>query len=1220
MVCLLAEGRNDIPLAGKLLAEGTRMKNSTTSRRLLVVVVGCALALAAEPAERHAIPGDRAILHFDVPAKAAVFVDGADQGDRRRLEVADLKPGELVERKVRFKLPGGAEQERTVFLAGGWEVRLAPLPTGARPELVLQTGHGDRITALAFSPDGKYLLTGSADKTAILWDAATGRQLRKFQGHSSMVSAVAFDADGKRVLTGAKDRTFAMWDVRTGARLPGVRDLPGGVADLAFHPGGGLVACLCTQEKFYAHRSGDLAFLWNLEAKKVKWAHKGAFHGIAFSTDGRELLTGGARVTAWDVETGKPRRSFAAGDGPTVTAPVFSPDRRRVLVRPKLNGDRAALLDAASGEKIQTFQMGGGAYPCGISPDGSQVLVASSSGINGELSLFDVKTGRELRTWRTPFGGGEHIGAISPDGRRVAGMGGEPFSTSIVAVLWDAASGKEVTRFVGRTAPVTSLAAGPGGRLLAGGRDCTATLWDAAVGRQARTFKYDFDHLFSVNTVALSADGKQALIASYEKREGEPTSRPSLALWDTQTGEKVREFSGFDFEVKSAAFSPDGKKVLGASMDKVALFDVEKGQRERTIRSYSAEFKGAIFDAAAFVPGGKQILTVSGAGVGGAGGEELFRTTVALWDLDTGKPVRTFEARTDHPEFHQGRGNPPPLAVSPDGKCFVAPSENKMALVRDLAGGRRLQALAHGGALAAAAFSRDGRLLLTGATDRLARVWDAQSGRLLRIFQGHADSVTAVAFGPDGRQVFTGSADGTVRLWDLASGDELGAFVNLASGKDWLVVTPAGLFDGSAGGRQQVAYRVGGGLNLVPVDRFFQDFYRPGLLAVAESGERQRPEVELGRSAPPVVKIVSPAGNATVEESQVTLEAEVRDEGGGVQGPWVVHNGVRVKADGESERQDKVYRRRFHIALVQGDNRLEVHAACGDGSQESEPALLVLRYEKALPRPHLYLVAVGVSQYAQATYKLKYARADAEAICGLFRKRAGTLYGANVHVKELFDAAATRANIEAALDDAARKARPQDTLLLFVAGHGTMVGQRYYFIPHEFKTQAGGSLDDDVRRQGLPADVLGDFLQRGAALKRMLILDTCASGGTVELFKVVSRNPFAFRGEIERLSHNQGLFVLAAAAATEEAKEPDKLGHGVLSYSLLAGLSAVKGGPLEARPIQPAASSRVVDVLEWFNYANAYVPRLTREFCGAEQNVHMSGKGNSFPVLPATDP
>ncbi len=85
--------------------------------------------------------------------------------------------------------------------------------------LQLHLGHSDSVYSVAFSPDGRWVLTGSSDKTARLWEAATGAEIRSFEGHSSSVNSVAFSPDGRRVLTGSLDQTARLRDTATGAEI-----------------------------------------------------------------------------------------------------------------------------------------------------------------------------------------------------------------------------------------------------------------------------------------------------------------------------------------------------------------------------------------------------------------------------------------------------------------------------------------------------------------------------------------------------------------------------------------------------------------------------------------------------------------------------------------------------------------------------------------------------------------------------------------------------------------------------------------------------------------------------------------------------------------------------------------------------------------------------------------------------------------------------------------
>ena len=680
-------------------------------------------------------------------------------------------------------------------------------------------------------------------------------------------------------------------------------------------------------------------------------------------------------------------------------------------------------------------------------------------------------------------------------------------------------------------------------------------LCDAATGRRLRTFEAEGAELAedAVPSKSLFSPDSSSVLTIVFKGEKKPGE---LILWDVATGNELRRFVGLTGPITWARFSPGGEEVLAgcSPQGEILSWDTSTGRLK-------TKAKGSIENQ--IVSPDRRYLVVYGLKAG------LYEIAKRSWRI-------------------------------------LAPESGDDARMTRFGGYPREQA----------AFSPNSQLLATvtnGRANWIGDLWEVNSGKKLRAFYGLGDGSQAISlsFSPDGRQLLTLSFDG-IELWDTATGDRLLRVVAANGGTDWLAITPEGLFDGSEAGRQQVCYRIGGGLNVVPVDRFFQDFYRPGLVAALRNGERPVPDVQLGKSLPPLVKIAAPE-SGDVETPSVTLEVEAADQGGGISGLTLYQNGARVLAPGEKLRAGDRLRRSFRVALVEGENRLRVVSATADGSWESEPAEIVLRYAKPLAKSRLYVVAVGVNEYADANLNLSFAAKDARSLAELFQQRGKALYE-QVHLSTLTDGQAVKGAIERALKQAADQTRPQDTLLLFLAGHGVMVGQRYYFIPHEFRKQAE-RLEDDIRQQGLPADELSDDLGAAAALKRILIVDTCAAGGALKS-ALAGRSGFELRGAIERLSRTQGIFTIAASAASEQAQEVQELGHGVLSYALLAGLEAVDAGPLAEKHVEPSRAEHVVDVMDWFSFAAGQVPRLTERYYGVSQEVQTSTQGVSFPVLP----
>jgi WD40 repeat protein/serine/threonine protein kinase len=550
-------------------------------------------------------------------------------------------------------------------------------------ELFMLKGHSAEVWSVAFSPDGQRIVTGSSDKTAKCWDAASGKELLTLQGHSDAVNSVAFSPDGQRIVTGSNDKTAKVWEAASGRELSTLK------------------------------------------------GHSATVFSVAFSPDGQRIVTGSSDKTAkcWDAASGKELLTLQ-GHSDAVNSVAFSPDGQRIVTG---SGDKTAKVwEATNGHELLTLKgHTDWIRAVAISPDGKRIATGSN---DKTVKVWEMVSGNELLRLK---GHSDLITAVafSPDGQRVL-----TGSSDQTAKVWEAAGGKEVLTLKGHSRLIRSVAFSPDSqRIVSGCDDTTAKVWEAASGRELLTLN---GHSGFNPSVAFSPDGQRIVTGGSDK---------TAKCWDAASGKELFTLKGHSATVFSVAFSPDGQRIVTGSSDKTAkCWDAASGKELLTFQGHS----DAVFSVA-FSPDGQRIVTGSG------------DKTAKVWEATNGHELLTLG--------HSGVVWS--VAFSPDGQRIVTGSSDKTAKVWGATNGHELLTLkGHSSEVFSAAFSPDGQRIVTGSSDKTAKVWEAARGRELLTFKGHSSLVNSVAFSPDGQRIVTGSWDMTAKVWEAATAKQVAAW------------------------------------------------------------------------------------------------------------------------------------------------------------------------------------------------------------------------------------------------------------------------------------------------------------------------------------------------------------------------------------------------------------------------------------------------------------
>jgi serine/threonine protein kinase len=207
--------------------------------------------------------------------------------------------------------------------SGSWDKTIKIWEVATGKQLRTLTGHSDWVNLVVYSPDGRYLASGGDDKTIKIWEVATGKQLRTLTGHSNMVWSVAYSPDGRYLASGDGDNTIKIWEVATGKELRTLTGHSDPVLSVVYSPDG----------RYLASGSYDKTIkIWEVATGRelrTLAVHTDLVSSVAYSPDGRYLASGSwdKTIKIWEVATGKELRTLT-GHSREVMSVVYSPDGR----------------------------------------------------------------------------------------------------------------------------------------------------------------------------------------------------------------------------------------------------------------------------------------------------------------------------------------------------------------------------------------------------------------------------------------------------------------------------------------------------------------------------------------------------------------------------------------------------------------------------------------------------------------------------------------------------------------------------------------------------------------------------------------------------------------------------------------------------------------------------------------------------------------------------
>jgi len=929
-----------------------------------------------------------------------------------------------------------------------------------------------------------------------------------------------------------------------------------------------------------------------------------ANRALILTADESLLISGGDGkvVRVWDTRTNQQVRQIRGEVSEDINGAIMSmglsPDNRLLAVgvfyphqsEGKEKRGFIRIHDFASGELIRTLkghvQV---ARALVFSPDSSMLLASEASAYSPEAIIWDTSNWQVTKR----FKGHDHQiygAAFTPDGSRVVTAS---WDKSIR--IWDVQSAKLVKKVSGAHDGRIYNVVIPRGAsepiAVSGGTDKTVRIWNYQTGKKIRTVKLKR----KVRQLTTNHQGTRIFASSVGFH-----ADAWIDVIDASSGKVISTYGGHDFTTMAMAVSRDGDTVYSS------------GGYQNQIHKWSASSN-------------QQILSIAGAGQPvesvaiSADNNEIYWGHQQLnwngkkYNPDVYAPLeRKIELNTIHnqlgvPQTMTRSNEKPARAIHKLGKLKIERTREKsngfLNVLKIKKGsstiGKITRSNREGYMHTAYSFTPDGKAVVSGAESGYLSIYSIK-GKKIGDFEGHHDDITDVSISKDGTRLVSSSRDQTFKLWNMETREMLLSFF-IAQNGEWIAWTATGHYTSSPNGDRYIGWVINQGFDrnaqYVVADQMKKQLYRPDIvqkvlgnlsLTTALQSSPQATfnvaQVQAKKVIPVNFDVLSPQQGHVTDDEAINLKVQVT-ENIDSDIDWSVTVNQRQILNPSATRglartQPAGKTLTFPVILDPGQN--EIRIVADNNETQKEINLVVTRNvttmaSKGVAGDKLLMISIGVDEYVHLPeHNLRFAAADADRMAEIFVAQQGKNYDSvkSIILSDNQQNRATRDNVIDALD-AMADLGPNDTVVLFMAGHGVIEDEEYFFLPRD----AALRNEDRWKKSTVIAWSEIQRAMQSTLGRRILLVDTCHAES-------------AFNSRLVKDAEDSDIIVMSSTDSATLAQEITSLGHGVFTYALAQGIEGKADSFKDGRVTMTELNAYVANAVPSITQ-NAQIPTLS---------------------------